>query len=248
MSDEPYNISLMASNTTHIGIPITKPETEQELLKRCQIMTGQTLLELALTCQQSIPKSFHHSKGWVGQLIESCLGADGTNQAQPDFAHLGIELKTIPLNANKQPRESTYVCTAPLENHNTRGLHPETWATSRVRHKLARVLWVPVEADPKIPIPNRRIGSPLLWSLPVALEVVLQQDWEELIEMLHCGQIAHISAKQGVYLQIRPKAAHSRVLIPTLDENADSVWVNPKGFYLRTSFTKEILHAHYCIV
>lgn len=208
-------------------------------------MAGQTLATLAKACKQTIPKSFHTSKGWVGQLIELYLGADGTNQSQPDFAHLGIELKTIPLNSNHQPRESTYVCTAPLSHSYNPRLQPETWHTSRVRCKLARVLWVPVEASPTIPIPHRRVGTPFLWSLPPLLEHILQQDWEELTEMLHCGLVTHISAKQGVYLQIRPKAAHSRILNASIDAEGERIWVNPKGFYLRTTFTQRILKDHY---
>jgi DNA mismatch repair protein MutH len=224
----------------------SKPQSEAELLARCQALTGQTLETLAQYCQQSIPQSLLHAKGWIGQLMELYLGADGTNQSQPDFAHLGIELKTIPLNANMQPRESTYVCTAPLARPHHLSLLPQQWQDSRVRHKLAKVLWVPVEADPAIPLPKRHVGSPLLWVLPSDLESILQQDWEELTEMLHCGQIAHISAKQGVYLHIRPKAAHSRILNATHDEDGETLWINPKGFYLRSSFTQQILDTHYC--
>lgn len=222
-----------------------KPKTEDQLLARCHALTGQTLSTVAKACQQAIPHSLHTDKGWVGQLIELYLGADGTNQAQPDFAALGIELKTLPLNQNHAPRESTYVCTAPLTPNCSTQSPPETWGSSRVRAKLARVLWVPVEASPEIPIPDRRVGTPFLWSLPSSLENTLQQDWEELTEMLYCGQITNISAKQGVYLQIRPKAAHSRVLLPGRDKEGDSIWVNPKGFYLRTTFTQKILKAHY---
>lgn len=224
-----------------------KPKTEAELETRCQHMAGQTLAELAKTCDRSVPKSFHHSKGWVGQLIELYLGADSTSQAQPDFFHLGIELKTIPLNLNHQPKESTYVCTAPLTHLNNGQLMPEIWEHSRVRQKLQRVLWVPIEASPNIPIPKRRVGTPFLWSLPSTLESILQKDWEELIEMLRCGQVTSVFATQGVYLQIRPKAANSRILNLTVDNEGNALWVNPKGFYLRTSFTQLLLKTHYCI-
>lgn len=225
----------------------TKPQTEAELLARCQALTGQSLQSLARYCNQPIPKSLIQAKGWVGQLMELYLGADATNQSQPDFAHLGIELKTIPLNANMQPRESTYVCTAPLRESTSFSLLPACWQDSRVRHKLTKVLWVPVEADPAIPLPNRQVGSPLLWTLTAELESILQQDWEELTEMLYYGQIAQISAKHGVYLHIRPKAAHSRILTATHDEEGEDLWVNPRGFYLRSSFTNHILKTHYCL-
>ncbi len=229
-------------------LPITtKPQTEAELLARCQALTGLSLQNIAAECNQAIPKSLSHAKGWVGQLMELYLGADGTNQSQPDFAHLGIELKTIPLNANMQARESTYVCTAPLRETRHQSLLPSRWQDSRVRHKLAKVLWVPIEADPSIPLPNRQVGSPLLWVLPPELESILQQDWEELTEMLYCGQIAEISAKQGVYLHIRPKAAHSRILNVTHDAQGEALWVNPRGFYLRSAFTNHILKTHYCL-
>ena len=33
-----------------------------------------------------------------------------------------------------------------------------------MRHKLSRVLWVPVEGARHIPLAERRVGSPLLWS------------------------------------------------------------------------------------
>jgi len=226
---------------------ISKPETEQILIQRCQGITGRTLSELANAVGQKIPHSLHYAKGWIGQLIELHLGADSHNKSQPDFLHLNIELKTIPLNANHLPRESTYVCTAPSgpTQGSTSTLALETWETSRVRRKLARVLWVPIEAAPHIPIGERHVGSPLLWTLPSAMENILKQDWEELTEMLQLGQVANISAKQGVYLQIRPKAAHSRILASTINEQGEVVLAGPKGFYLRSLFTQKILTEHY---
>jgi DNA mismatch repair protein MutH len=222
---------------------LTSPRNEQELLERCHEITGKTLAELALTYKQNIPHSLTHTKGFMGQLIERALGANGLNLPEPDFPNLGIELKTLPLNINGQPQESTYVCTAPL------GLNAELepWENSRVRKKLARVLWVPIEADPCIPLPERRIGAALLWNPSPAVEAILREDWEELTLMLHLGQIANLSAKIGTYLQIRPKAAHSRILNVAINEQGEAVKINPKGFYLRSSLTQKILQENYCL-
>ena len=44
---------------------------------------------------------------------------------------------------------------------------------------------------------------------------MLQQDWEEHMDLICTGQLARISAKQGTYLQIRPKAADSSSLMNT---------------------------------
>ena len=82
-----------------------------------------------------------HGKGKVGEQIERALGASGGSTATWDFPELRVELKTIPLDASRgAPRESTFVCAVSLADADR-----AEWATSWVRAKLSRVLWVPVE-------------------------------------------------------------------------------------------------------
>lgn len=221
---------------------LSPPATEKELLSRCDALCGLTLAELAAAYNQTIPSSLIRAKGFIGQLVEYALGASAGNHATPDFPHLGIELKTLPLNARGQPKESTYICTAPT--HVEAAI--ETWKASRVRQKLTRILWIPIEAHPLIPLPQRRLGTALLWSPDPTTESILRQDWEELILMLQLGQTARLSAKIGTYLQIRPKAAHSRVLSPSVNETGEAIWLNPRGFYLRAILTQKILKEFYC--
>lgn len=222
---------------------LTPPKTEAELLARCYQLSGLTFSTLALHHHQTLPASLTQAKGLIGQLLEYALGANAGNQPEPDFPNLGIELKTIPIDKRGCPRETTYVCTAPINLT----AEIETWVSSRVRKKLARVLWIPIEADPSIPIPDRRIGNAQLWSPDAETEATLRQDWEELTYMLHLGQTDNLSAKIGTYLQIRPKAAHSRIVNPHINENGEETWINPKGFYLRKDLTQKILHYCYCL-
>lgn len=212
------------------------PETEQELLARCQQLAGKTLGQVALELGVTVPDDLRRHKGWVGQLLENYLGADAGNQAEPDFTQLQIELKTLPLNHLGQPKESTYVCTVSLtESGNMQ------WQESWVKHKLAHVLWLPVEADPATPIADRYVGLGWLWQPSAKQASILQQDWEELMERIVLGEQAEITAKEGQYLQIRPKAAHSRVMAKTRGDDGEATLINPKGFYLRTAFTRELL-------
>lgn len=215
--------------------PVPPPNSVEELLYRSQRLAGKTLAELASPYPLSLPTSLLQAKGYVGQLIEWHLGASSFNLPEPDFPNLGIELKTLPLNINSLPSESTYVCTAPLHPE------PEQWENSRVRKKLARVLWVPIEATNTIPLLERRVGTPILWNLDPHSEAILKQDWEELTLMIQLGQIEKLSAKIGTYLQVRPKAAHSRILAPMINAESEAILANPKGFYLRSIFTKQIL-------
>jgi DNA mismatch repair protein MutH len=221
-------------------IQIRPPASEQELLQRCQQLAGKTLGQVAAELGLLVPDNLQRHKGWVGQVLEQYLGADAGNQAEPDFTGLGIELKTLPLNAQGQPKESTYVCTVSLTESGSL-----QWQDSWVKAKLAHVLWLPVEAEASIPLAERYIGLGWLWRPNVEQAAQLQRDWEELMDRVVLGEQADITAREGEYLQIRPKAAHSRIMAKTLSEHGESSVINPKGFYLRSDFTRQLLAAQF---
>ena len=221
-------------------LPSTPPKSEAELLATAEYIAGLTLAELAECMKLSVPASLQNAKGWVGQLLEQCLGATAASLPEPDFQYIGVELKSLPINRQGHPQESTYVCSVPLLDHT--GLQ---WETSWVRRKLQRVLWVPVEADSSLSIAERRIGTALLWSPSPEQEAVLKQDWEELMDLIVTGKLAEISAHHGTWLQIRPKAANARALCTTFDDQGAPTETLPRGFYLRPGFTRSLLKQHY---
>lgn len=230
---------MLAYNTSMvINSLISPPATETELLQRARQVAGLTLSQLANQLEEQVPEKLHHAKGWVGQLLEKALGATAGSLPEPDFQRLGIELKTLPINRNGQPKESTYVCTVPLQNN-----HDLSWEQSWVRNKLKHVLWVPIESESTIPVEKRHIGQAVLWSPSARQEAVLKQDWEEHMDKICTGQLATISARDGQYLQIRPKAASSSSVMTTHNEDGQLDLTLPRGFYLRSIFTEQILKA-----
>lgn len=215
---------------------VSPPDSVEALLVRCEQIAGCTLGQVAALHGVTTPVDLSRHKGWVGSLLETVLGADAGNQAEPDFMGLGIELKTLPLNKHGQPKESTYVCTVSMRSSGEIG-----WDQSWVKRKLSHVLWVPIEADNAIPLAERYIGQAWLWQPNQTQAKLLQQDWQELMDRVILGEQDEITAKEGEYLQIRPKAANSRVLAMGVSSGGLSNKTNPKGFYLRTSFTKLLL-------
>ncbi len=215
------------------------PLSEAELLERANALAGLRLEQVAAQAGWPCPGNLRRNKGWGGQLLEAALGADAGSLAEPDFQQIGVELKTLPIDARGLPKESTYVCVVPLEG--TRG----EWEDSWVYRKLRRVLWIPLEADAAVPLPERRVGSPLLWSPDREQERTLRQDWEELMDMVCLGELERITARLGKALQIRPKAADAKSLTWGIDANGDRVPTTPRGFYLRSRFTAEILRRYY---
>jgi len=217
-----------------------EPKTEQELLHRAYQISGLSLSELAKEASIDVPANMIKNKGWIGQLIEWHLGAPSGSLPQQDFKDLGIELKTIPISYTGMPLETTFVAVAPLT-----GVQGLTWETSHVQNKLSRVLWVPVEGEREIPIGERKVGSPLIWSPSFQEEQWLKNDWEELMEFIVLGKIEQITAKHGQYLQLRPKAANGSVKTEAYSSTGGPMKALPRGFYLRTQFTSHILRSYF---
>ena len=217
------------------------PASVDELMSRAQNMAGLTLGQLAELHAIAVPNNLKRDKGWIGQLIELELGATAGSKPEQDFLHLGVELKTIPVDDSGKPLETTYVTVAPLINIS--GLR---WQDSLVFHKLQRVLWIPVEGIRHKPVSERRIGTPILWTPSEEELSLIRQDWEEIMELIALGKVEQITARHGEVLQLRPKGANSRALTQSIASDGKIKLTNPRGFYLKISFTQQILNRYIC--
>nr|WP_108653052.1 DNA mismatch repair endonuclease MutH [Dongshaea marina] len=218
------------------------PGSEEQLLQRAEQLAGLSMAELAEIAQIQIPKDLRRDKGWIGQMLELHLGAEAGSKPEQDFPELGIELKTIPVDQLGKPTETTFVCVAPL--YDILGL---SWESSSVRNKLSRVLWIPIEYNRQLPLAERRVGTPLIWSPSAEEERKLRQDWEELMEMIALGEVESITARTGQALQLRPKAANRKALTRAIGSDGQTIMTLPRGFYLKTQFTHEILKRHFML-
>lgn len=213
------------------------PQTLEQLLSQAQSIAGLTFGELADELHIPVPPDLKRDKGWVGMLLERALGATAGSKAEQDFSHLGVELKTLPINAEGYPLETTFVSLAPLVQNS--GVK---WENSHVRHKLSCVLWMPIEGSRHILLRERHIGAPILWKPTADQERQLKQDWEELMDLIVLGKLDQITARIGEVMQLRPKGANSRSITKGIGRNGEVIETLPLGFYLRKAFTAGILN------
>lgn len=217
------------------------PSCEAELLNRAHNIAGLTLGEVALEAGIEVPKDLKRNKGWIGLLLEHVLGASASSKPEPDFPSLGIELKTLPINSQGKPLETTFVCVAPLT-----GLVGINWKNCWLKQKLAKVLWVPIICDTlngtKLPLAQRRVGCAFIWSPSAEEEQLLAMDWQELTDMIVLGEVEKIHGKHGQVLQLRPKAANSLAKTQAFDRNGKPFMTLPRGFYLKIPFTQMLLN------
>lgn len=212
------------------------PRDISELMMRVNAIAGLTLGEIAEQYAFKTPENLLREKGWIGQLIEYVLGATAASKPEPDFPHLGVELKTLPISYTGKPLETTYVSITPLTN-----LHGVTWQNSVVKKKLSHVLWLPILSERDLAPTDRIIGSGFLWQPSQQEEALLKKDWEELTEMIALGNIEQLNGHFGQVLQLRPKAANSKALTQAIGPNGSEIMTLPRGYYLKTEFTRQIL-------
>jgi DNA mismatch repair protein MutH len=202
------------------------PRDEAELRDRLARLAGRRLAEIAAEHGVAVTRN----KGWAGVVIEKALGATAGSRAEPDFPHLGVELKTIPIDEHRRPVESCFVASLDLAEYDLR------WETSAVRKKLERVAWVPVESAGE-----RRCGTAFLWSPSDGERATLRGDYEDIVDLLGVG--ARVTARTGTWLQLRPKGRDGKHLRWALDEEGGLARAAPRAFYLRRSFTASLLAA-----
>lgn len=213
---------------------VSPPVSLADLLDRARALEGQSLGELAAIVGAHTPRGGLHQKGKIGELVELALGATGGSFARVDFPALGVELKTIPVDDDGRPRESTFVCVVRLDE-----AEMAEWETSWVRKKLARVLWVPVSG--RTESETRRLGRALLWSPTAEQEARLRDDFEEVMGLVGIGRIEDVTAHIGRYLQVRPKARDGSARTLAFGRDGERLATVPRGFYLRPTFTGALL-------
>jgi DNA mismatch repair protein MutH len=218
--------------------PAQADRTLQDLLAHARALVGVTLADLADGLGLPVPVGRVRTKGWPGQIIERELGAGEACGRGQDFAALRIELKTVPVDGAHVPRESTAVCQ--IDPVTIAG---ESWDTSYVRHKLARVLFVGLEVrDEAVSVGDRRVSVVRLWSPSVVDQQVLRADFEHFVRgYFRRGRGDEISGHEGVALQVRPKGRNAEDRRDAFGPDGRPVRVGKCGFYLRPAFVGRIL-------
>lgn len=215
---------------------VEAPQSLDELQSRLKALTGKTLLELADKALVQLPRSTTSGKGFTGELLEILLGATAGNLPVPDFPQLKLELKTLPVDENLKPLESTFICHAPLVNKRN-----QRFEDSTLFCKISSILFVFILAPRNLPFAQRKIMG-FHFFKPSAEELsLIKEDWEELMEMVSLGQVQQITARYGTIIQMRPKAADGMQLTECIGPDGTMIKTRPRGFYMRRAFTQKLI-------
>ena len=67
------------------------------------------------------------------------------------------------------------------------------------------------------------------------------------MDMIVLGHVEKITARHGEILQLRPKAANSKALTEAYGADGQPIKTLPRGFYLKTHFTAELLERYFIL-
>lgn len=228
------------SNSKKLPVLIVPPRNFEELISHLDEICGKSLLELSQRVGLKVPASTLQGKGFAGELIELCTGASAGNASIPDFPNLWLELKTIPVDENLKPLESTFISYAPLTN--IRGL---SFEKSSLYLKISRVLFVVVLAPRNLKIAERKILGYFFWQPSDEELKLIKEDFNELMEMVKTGNIEKITAKIGTVIQLRPKCANGKQTTDCVGPDGFFIKTRPRGFYMRRCFTQKLLERYW---
>lgn len=214
------------------NIKIKKPQNLLELKERLVKIKGAKISDLVELLEIEKPKNSVHAKGFVGQIIEYILGAHAKNQALPDFTNLDLELKTMPVDENLNPLESTFLCHANLKNVET------NFYKSTLYKKIRFILFVFIKTSKNTNVLDREIVGFYFYKASDEDLKIFKADFDELNDLIVQGFANNINARIGTYIQMRPKCATGNDLTEYYDENCEIKYTRPRGFYLRRSFNK----------
>lgn len=213
----------------------TKYTTKEEVLKRAQEVIGIPLKKVDKTGRLST------GKGAIGTVIEeSWYGYSPNSESEPDFPEAGVELKVTPYIKGKNGdirAKERLVCNIInyMEEYN------KTFKTSSFWHKSQTMLLMSYEHIKDIPKGEYKIDKAILFSFPEEDLIIIERDWEIIMDKVRRGEAHLISEGDTLYLAACTKGA-----------NASSVRQQPfsyipakqRAYSLKSSYMTQILNQY----
>ena len=207
------------------------PLNYDELYQRLDNLLGMSVSSLAQILNIKLDSNNTKIKGYLGQMLEIYLGADGNNKADVDFSNLDLELKTVSTDENLNPLESPFICSFKLF-----ALEHMDFYQSVLYRKIKKILFVLISGKKHEYIGNKIIKAYFIFTPNHKQLAIIKQDYDELMHYICTGQCNAINATIGTIIQMRPKAANGSALTQYLDANGKLAYTRPRGFYMRRAF------------
>lgn len=213
------------------------PTDEESILAYASELEGQTLNEAIPSYERTIDGG----RGIFGLVLEiGYFGLERNNESRPDFAEVGIELKSSSLKRIRtgELRAKERISLSMIDYGSLADENGSLFTTS-FWTKISRMLLVFYEYSPHLNTEEYPIRIARLWEFPEEDKLVLAKDWELIKSYVDKGHAHLLSEGLTNYLGAATKGASSRDL--TKQPNSPELAMR-RAFSLKTSYVNQIVN------
>ncbi|MDE6725339.1 MAG: hypothetical protein K2J79_07015, partial [Ruminiclostridium sp.] len=213
----------------------TKYTTKEEILKRAQEVIGIPLKNVDKTGRLST------GKGAIGSIIEeSWFGYSINSESEHDFPEAGVELKVTPYTIGKKGEiraKERLVCN--IINYMEE--YDKTFKTSSFWHKCETMLLMSYEHLKDVPKGEFKIDKAILFSFPLEDLVIIERDWNIIMEKVRHGEAHLISEGDTMYLAACTKGANASSV---RQQPFSNIPAKQRAYSLKSSYMTQILNQY----
>lgn len=209
-------------------------QSKEALLRRTQEAIDIPLGEIDKTGR------LRTGKGAIGTVLEeSWFGYSPNSESEPDFPEAGVELKVTPYvrGANGIRAKERLVCN--IINYMQE--YDKTFETSSFWHKCNTMLLLSYEHLYDKPKSEFKIDAAILFSFPEEDLLIIEHDWETIINKVRNGKAHEISEGDTLYLAACTKGVNASSVRP---QPFSDVPAKQRAYSLKSSYMTQVLNKY----
>ena len=212
----------------------TKYTTREAILKRALEIKGIPLKNVDKTGRLST------GKGAIGTVIEeSWFEYTPNSESEPDFPEAGVELKVTPYLRGRNGIRAKERLVCNIINYMEE--YDRTFMTSAFWHKCNTMLLMSYEHLTDKPKGDYHIDAAVLFSFPEEDLIIIEHDWQVIIEKVRSGRAHEISEGDTMYLAACTKGANASSVRP---QPFSSMPAKQRAYSLKSSYMTQILNKY----
>ncbi len=208
--------------------------TKEAILKRASEIKGIPLRDVDTTGRLAA------GKGAIGNVIEeSWFGYSVNSESEPDFPEAGVELKVTPYIRNRNGIRAKERLVCNIINYMEEC--DKAFDTSAFWHKCNTMLLMSYEHITGRPKGDLHIDAAILFRFPEEDLIIIEHDWETIINKVRAGKAHEISEGDTLYLAACTKGANASSVRPQPFSNIPA---KQRAYSLKASYMTQILNKY----
>lgn len=213
---------------------ISEYKTKRDVLERAQQAIGIPLRDIDKTGRIAT------GKGALGSIIEeSWFGYSINSKSRPDFEEAAVELKVAPYVYKGKGLRAKERLVCNIINYMEE--YKKTFYTSSFWEKCNTILLMSYEHKDGVPKGDFTIDAAILFSFPEEDLIIIEQDWEHIVNKIRAGRAHEISEGDTLYLGACTKGANASSV---RKQPFSSIPAKQRAYSLKQSYMTYILNSY----